>query len=99
MDQRYRLLDSGQGNKLEQFGDFVLMRPCAQAMWQPTLSPEDWEAADAFFSREKGNAWKIQKRLPKEWVVELQGIKFKISPTDFGHLGVFPEHSMLWPGM
>ncbi len=99
MDQRYRLLDSGQGNKLEQFGEFVLMRPCAQAMWQPTLSPEDWKAADAFFSRENGNAWKAQRRLPKEWVIELEGIKFKISPTDFGHLGVFPEHSTLWPGM
>ncbi|HSX03865.1 MAG TPA: class I SAM-dependent methyltransferase [Rhabdochlamydiaceae bacterium] len=92
----YSLLDSGNGLKLEQFGDFVIVRPCAQALWQPRLKEEVWESADAHFSRDGGNRWMLKRRLPTSWKVELKGLLFKISPTDFGHLGIFPEHHLLW---
>jgi 23S rRNA (cytosine1962-C5)-methyltransferase len=95
----YALLDSGDGCKLEKFGKYVIMRPAAQAMWKPVLSKEVWKSADALFTREGGNAWQSSRSLPEEWLVELEGILFKIAPTDFGHLGIFPEHSTLWADM
>ena len=99
MSQKYALIDSGHESKLERFGEYVIARPSAQAMWEPTLASSVWNQADASFSRDGGNAWSTRKQIPENWVVEIEGIKFKIAPTDFGHLGVFPEHSMLWSGM
>jgi 23S rRNA (cytosine1962-C5)-methyltransferase len=89
----YRLIDSGNGQKWERFGSFTLHRPCPQAVWRPLSTPE----ADASFTREDSNRWSFKKPLPKSWEVEIEGVKLKISPTDFGHLGVFPEHAGLWP--
>lgn len=94
----YQLLDSGSGQKLERFHEYILIRPCAQALWR-FAKPELWKKADAFFSRENGNRWTFQKKLPKEWISSIGDVQFKISPTDFGHLGVFPEHADLWQWM
>lgn len=95
----YALLDSGNQEKLERFGEYIVRRPCSQALWRPVLAPKEWDKADAFFTRDGGNKWITQRKLPASWVVEIENIRFKISPTDFGHLGVFPEHSTLWRGM
>ena len=92
---KYQLIDSGDGKKWEQFGPFVLCRPCQQAVWKPGKNNE----ADATFSREPANQWHMKTKLPSEWEIELQGVRLKISPTDFGHLGVFPEHAALWDWM
>lgn len=94
----YELLDSGSGQKLERFNEYTLIRPCQQAVWRPE-KPQLWAAADASFSRENGNRWTFKRKLPKEWVSTIGGVQFKISPTDFGHLGVFPEHADLWQWM
>ncbi len=92
----YSLLDSGHGEKLERFGSQVLVRPCAQAAWRPVLAKTQWDGADARFTREGGNRWLKKKALADHWIVDLQGIKFKLMPTDFGHLGIFPEHAQQW---
>ena len=92
----YSLLDSGNQQKLERFGNFVIVRPCAQALWLPQLSEEVWENADAYFSRDGGNRWTSKRTLPESWTVDLKGLLFKVSPTDFGHLGLFPEHHVIW---
>lgn len=92
----YRLLDSGNGEKLERFGAHCLIRPASQAIWKPH-SGENWKEADARFTRDEKKGWLSKTRLPKEWYAELGGLKFKIAPTDFGHVGLFPEHSHLWP--
>jgi 23S rRNA (cytosine1962-C5)-methyltransferase len=99
MAEKYFLVDSGDQQKLEQFGDFTIVRPCSQALWRPSFSKSDWERADAHFSRDGGNAWNLKTKLPESWIAEVEGLRFKISPTDFGHLGVFPEHSQLWKSM
>lgn len=91
----YELLDSGNGAKLERFGDWVLSRPCAQAVWQPQ-QPALWKRADASFDREDGNHWHGRNRLPKEWVIDVDGTRFRLSGTDFGHLGIFPEQRAQW---
>lgn len=92
----YALIDSGNELKLERFGAYTLLRPASQALWSPVQPAGIWDAADALFTREKGNKWIRNTKLPVSWTVEIEKLLFKISPTDFGHLGVFPEHSMLW---
>ncbi|PXA04322.1 hypothetical protein DDZ13_07260 [Coraliomargarita sinensis] len=91
----YELLDSGHGRKLERFGQIVLDRPCAQAVWSPK-NQNQWKQADAFFTRKKGLEWRGRDQLPDSWIATVNGIKMKLSTTDFGHLGVFPETRAMW---
>jgi 23S rRNA (cytosine1962-C5)-methyltransferase len=91
----YELLDSGHGRKLERFGTITLDRPCAQAVWSPA-DPRLWKKADAFFTRKQGLEWRGRDKLPDSWIASVNGIKMKLSTTDFGHLGVFPETRSLW---
>ncbi len=95
-DNSYMLVDSGNGRKLERLGPYLLSRPCSQAVWKPQLSNKEWDKADAIFSREQENKWTHQRPLPASWQIEIAGLIFKISPTDFGHLGVFPEQKPYW---
>ena len=92
----YQLLDSGKGKKLEQFGPYILSRPCAQAVWDLQTNPERWSQADASFSREDDTKWSKKGDLPENWTIEVANILFKLSITDFGHLGIFPEQKKFW---
>lgn len=96
MKDDYELLDSGHGRKYERFGKFSLVRPCSQAVWEPRLSRRDWDAANAKFDREEGNRWHNRGGIPEQWTIETAGIKFRLSGTDFGHLGIFPEQRDQW---
>lgn len=95
-NNRYTLVDSGQGRKLERFGPYLLSRPCSQAVWKCQLSPKEWDKADALFSREQENRWTELRPLPSAWQIEVAGLAFKLSSTDFGHLGIFPEQKFFW---
>ncbi|MDA3925215.1 MAG: class I SAM-dependent methyltransferase [Kiritimatiellae bacterium] len=92
----YELLDSGDGRKLERFGDYTLVRPCSQAVWKSTLSSRHWDAANATFDRAEGNQWHNRGNIPTEWKITTAGITFILSGTDFGHLGIFPEQRNQW---
>ena len=92
----YALVDAGQGRKLERFGPYLLDRPCAQAIWAPALPPDRWAAADARFTRRDGNTWSFRRPLPESWHVRLDGLRFEVRCTDFGHVGLFPEHVSGW---
>jgi 23S rRNA (cytosine1962-C5)-methyltransferase len=92
----YELLDSGSFQKLERFGSVVLSRPCAQAVWQQTLPKADWQKVTATFFRDGGNQWRGRDKLPETWTIEVDGTKFQLSSTDFGHLGIFPEQRDQW---
>jgi len=91
----YELLDSGNGQKLERFGAVILARPCAQAVWEPR-HPELWDSASASFDRKDGLNWHGREHLPEEWVVTVRGVRMRLSTTDFGHLGIFPETLDMW---
>lgn len=91
----YELIDSGDGKKYERFGNVSLVRPCSQAMWLPD-EQTSWRRATATFDREEGNRWHNRGALPKEWTIETAGIRFRLSGTDFGHLGIFPEQRAQW---
>jgi 23S rRNA (cytosine1962-C5)-methyltransferase len=95
----YQLLDSGNAEKLERFGPYVLRRPDPQALWRPRLSPEEWNNADFSFIREddRGGKWKKKRsNQPIEWQMEVQGASFRIHPTPFKHVGLFPEQASNW---
>ncbi|MDP6963078.1 MAG: class I SAM-dependent methyltransferase [Planctomycetota bacterium] len=94
----YQLLDSGNAEKLERFGDFVLRRPDPQALWRPTLENKAWDQADYKFVREsdRGGKWITSSRAPKSWNIEVNGASLKISPTPFKHVGLFPEQASNW---
>ena len=96
----YELLDSGEGEKLERFGDVILSRPDPQALWRKNLGTEEWKKAHAIFSREGQNSsWDIQKGTPEKWNIEFGGLKFIIKPTAFKHTGLFPEQLANWEWM
>ncbi len=91
----YELIDSGDGRKFERFGKWTIVRPCSQALWQPK-KPDTWRTAAASFDREDGNRWHGRNSLPAQWNAKIAGITFKLSGTDFGHLGIFPEQRAQW---
>lgn len=96
MNDDYELIDSGDGLKLERFGAHVLSRPCSQAVWKKSLPQEVWNNATATFTRIDDKKWQSKGTLPDTWTIKSQDIAFKLSCTDFGHLGIFPEVRPFW---
>ena len=97
----YRLIDSGDGQKLEQFGPYRFVRPEAQALWTPRLEKHVWQHADGHFitseqDSEKGGSWRLNSSLPENWQMQFEDIHFFAMPTSFRHLGFFPEQSVHW---
>ncbi|MGC9323937.1 MAG: class I SAM-dependent methyltransferase [Desulfomonilia bacterium] len=95
-DRTYELIDSGGCRKLERFGPYHIVRPCAQAIWTQRKDSALWDHADAVFERRKGYHWHFTTALPQSWDITVEGITFRLSTTDFGHLGIFPEQRTLW---
>jgi 23S rRNA (cytosine1962-C5)-methyltransferase len=107
----YELIDSGDGQKLERFGKFVLSRPEPQAIWSKVLSEKEWAAmAHASFNREQkdkfrnsddvNGGWTRGKGMPESWNVQYQyndlTLTLRLALTSFGHVGVFPEQGENW---
>jgi 23S rRNA (cytosine1962-C5)-methyltransferase len=103
----YALLDSGDGLKLERFGNYVFIRPESQAMWKRSLDIE-WKQAHAIFQptgEESGGHWDFKKKVEEKWEmryildpsrVEKGELKFWVMTTPGRHLGVFPEVAAHW---
>jgi 23S rRNA (cytosine1962-C5)-methyltransferase len=93
----YELLDSGDGEKLERYGDIVMSRPDPQALWEKRLPQSEWDRAKARFSRAATNAkWELAPDVPLKWKIDFAGLSFLIRPTAFKHTGLFPEHAPNW---
>lgn len=93
----YALIDSGNGEKLERFGDFVVRRPDPQALWNKTESAEVWSGAHAeFINSGRSGSWKQNSTMPESWNMELSGLTFELSLSAFKHTGIFPEQSENW---
>lgn len=94
----YALLDSGGGRKLERVGEATLDRQAPAAFWAPRLPRAEWAKADAVHHRSEtgGGHWEWRKKLPEAWEIEYGGLRVKIKPTSFGHLGVFAEQAEQW---
>jgi 23S rRNA (cytosine1962-C5)-methyltransferase len=94
----YELRDTGEGEKLERFGKYILARPYEDAVWTPS-SKEEWAQADGRFltSKEGGKSgWKMRGEVPQKWIMNYKGVKFYAFPTPFRHLGFFPEQASHW---
>jgi 23S rRNA (cytosine1962-C5)-methyltransferase len=94
--QDYELIDSGEGEKLERYGDIILSRPDPQALWRKS-APQAWKKSVARFTRAAEKAgWQMKSGIPERWKIELAGLNFWIRPTSFKHTGLFPEQSENW---
>ena len=93
----YELIDSGDGEKLERYGKYVLRRPDPQALCEKKLTEDIWDKADAVFSRDADRAdWKFKNDIPKNWEISFGGLNMKITPSIFKHTGLFPEQLSNW---
>ncbi len=93
----YELLDSGEGQKLERYGEYILSRPDTQAIWQKKLGNTEWEKADAVFSHgTKSGKWNAKGKIKENWLVNLNDVVFSLELLPSKHLGVFPEQSSQW---
>ena len=97
----YELIDSGDGRRLERFGDYILDRPDPQIIWKKNLPPTRWGEANARFAERwinpaPGTAAGASKTVPERWEMEHRGIKFWAKLAPFKHTGVFPEQSSQW---
>lgn len=102
----YELIDSGDFEKLERFGAYVLRRPEPQAVWKKALPEKDWQAADAYFKRSSANAseergqWQKRSSMPDQWWISYRPqdmkLRFRLGMTSFKHVGIFPEQAYNW---
>ncbi len=100
----YELIDCGNFEKLERFGEYITIRPEPQAVWDKALSNADWnKKAHVRFmphSSYAGN-WEKLKAMPDNWEISYQlpngpALRFKLSLTSFKHVGIFPEQAVHW---
>lgn len=94
----YQLLDSGEGAKLEKFGNKILIRPDPRALWKRKLPEADWNKADAAFLSEdaENSNWTYSKKKLQDWEMSYKQLRFSIRPTTFKHVGIFPEQCANW---
>lgn len=99
----YELLDFGRGRKLERFGPITLDRPSPAAEGISPVTPAIWSSAAARFERGSGESGKwlvdgsaVASSLPESWTIAHGSLKFLLKPTDFGHVGLFPEQQANW---
>jgi len=98
--QDFSVLDTGDGEKLERWGAYVLRRPDPQVIW-PKQRPDLWETADAWYHRSErgGGEWEVHKKLPEKWTLSYRALRFHVRPTGFKHTGLFPEQAANWDWM
>ena len=98
-DCEYSLLDASDGNRLERWGKYILIRPDPQAIWSQKSSSL-WDKADAVYKRSDkgGGYWDIKTKLPEKWRIKYSplDLNFEVSPMGFKHMGVFPEQAANW---
>lgn len=96
--EQFQLLDMANGEKLEKWGDFLLIRPDPQIIWNEKKHPNLWKDAHARYirSRSGGGHWEVLKKLPDVWKIKYRGLTFNIKPMGFKHTGLFPEQATNW---
>lgn len=98
---QYRILDAGDGEKVEYWNGYILRRPDPQVIWPWTKPPKVRENVHAHYHRSKsgGGQWEFKKPLPESWTITYGKLKFKVEPTGFKHTGLFPEQAVNWDWM
>lgn len=91
----YECIKTGDGEKLERWGNIILNRPDPQIIWNKKGT---WNNYDGYYHRSTtgGGYWEFKKKLPEYWTVNYNELTFKVSPTNFKHTGIFPEQAANW---
>ena len=99
--KEYEILDMANGEKLERWGEYKLIRPDPQIIWKEKTYPEKWGKVNARYNRSKtgGGNWDFKTKLPAAWQVKYQNLTFNIKPMGFKHTGLFPEQAVNWDWM
>lgn len=94
----YALIDCANGEKLEKWGSFTLVRPDPQIIWPQKQHKSEWEKCDAHYHRSKsgGGSWEYNKKLPDAWQIKYKNLTFNVKPMGFKHTGIFPEQAVNW---
>lgn len=94
----YALIDCANGEKLEKWGSFTLVRPDPQIIWPQKQHKAEWEKCDAHYHRSKsgGGSWEYNKKLPGAWQIKYKNLTFSVKPMGFKHTGIFPEQAVNW---
>lgn len=97
----YEIIDMSDGEKLERWGDIVLIRPDPQIIWKEKSFSEKWKTAFARYSRSNtgGGSWEYNKKVPDSWQIKYKNLIFNIKPMGFKHTGLFPEQAVNWDWM
>ena len=97
----YRIIATGDGEKLERWRDVVLLRPDPQVIWHAAKPLADVVAPDARYIRSNsgGGYWEYDGKLPDSWVVCWRDLRFNVRPMNFKHTGLFPEQAANWATM
>ena len=97
--EAYQLLDSGKGRKLEQFGDFRVIRDEPRAIWKPVRPNREWEKADAEYQidpKNKQGRWQLKNPAAKKFTIDYRGLKLQIELDQSKQVGIFPENASHW---
>lgn len=94
----YRIVDTSNGEKLEYWGNTLLIRPDPQIIWDTKRQNPLWQQAAGHYHRSNkgGGEWEFRKKLPEQWQIGYRDLKFVIRPTGFKHTGLFPEQAVNW---
>ena len=94
----YELIDTGSGERLERWGDILLIRPDPQIIWKSEKKDPRWRSAHARYKRSStgGGKWEVYKKLPDVWKITRGNLTFRLKPMGFKHTGVFPEQAVNW---
>ncbi len=94
----YELIDASSGERLERWGDIILIRPDPQIIWNTKRANPLWKQAHAKYHRSNsgGGQWQVFKKIPAQWSLKYRDLVFNVKPMGFKHTGIFPEQATNW---
>ncbi|MEE1198761.1 MAG: class I SAM-dependent methyltransferase [Acutalibacteraceae bacterium] len=94
----YELIDATSGQRLERWGDIILVRPDPTVMWDEPQNDSRWQTPHAIYHRSNsgGGYWETVKKVPDVWNVKYNDLEFRLKPMGFKHTGLFPEQAVNW---
>jgi len=94
----YELIDAADGERLERWGNVILIRPDPQIIWSGDKTKGMWKKADAIYHRSNsgGGYWETLRKVPDVWSIKYNELTFRLKPMGFKHTGLFPEQSVNW---
>lgn len=96
----YQVIDTSSGEKLEKWGEYILLRPDPQVIWKTPKKNPMWKRINAHYHRSSkgGGEWEFFD-LPDEWTISYRDLRFRLKPFSFKHTGLFPEQAVNWDWM